>query len=246
MRELHLKPRCSGGAGVIQTATGLRLIRPPGPADHYRNAQLDDFGRRPGPPRALHAPYTLCLRARMSHRADRLIGTAGFGLWNYPWAWPPRMPQAVWFFFGAPPHDMPLAMNIPGHGWKAATVDTGRLAALAWLPIAPIIVPLLNLPPLYRRLWPRIQHAAGIAEALVPVDLTQWHDYEIHWGTKESVLRVDGTPILHAPSPRGPLSIVIWIDNQYAVVRPTGRLWWGLQPCDDAQWLEVVLSHGVV
>jgi len=237
----YLRPRCSGGAGVIQTATGLRLIRPPGPADRYRNAQLDDFGRRPGLARALWPPFTLRLRARASHPVTQLIGTAGFGLWSYPWAWPPRMPQAIWFFFGAAPHDMPLAMGIPGHGWKAAIIDTGRPAALTWLPLAPLIVPLLNLPPIYRRLWPSIQHAAGIAEAIVPQDIAQWHDYEIRWGVSESELLVDGQPILRAPSPRGPLSLVIWIDNQYAIVRPTGRLGWGVRACTEAQWLEVVL-----
>ncbi|MCS6889097.1 MAG: hypothetical protein NZQ09_12890 [Chloroflexus sp.] len=241
MPTAPLRPRCSGGAGVVRTATGLRLIRPPGPADRYRNAQLDDFGRRAGPPRALRAPYTLRLTARASHPAEHLIGTAGFGLWSYPWAWPPRMPQAVWFFFGAPPHNMPLALGIPGYGWKAATVDTGQPSALAWLPAAPVIVPLLNLPPLYRRLWPRIQRAAGIAEAVVNVDLSQWHEYEIRWGITESVLLVDGTIVLRAPSPRGPLSAVIWIDNQYAIITPTGRLGWGVRACDEAQWLEVVM-----
>lgn len=236
---MHLRPRCSGGAGVVRTTTGLRLIRPPGPANRYRNAQLDDFGRRAGPPRALRPPYTLRLRARTSHPAEQLVGTAGFGLWSYPWAWPPRMPQAVWFFFGAPPHDMPLALGVPGHGWKAAAIDAGRPAALAWLPAAPLVVPLLNLPPLYRRLWPPIQRAAGIAETIVNVDLSQWHDYDIHWGISESTLAVDGVIVLRAPSPRGPLSTVIWIDNQYAIVRPTGQLGWGLQACAEAQWLEV-------
>jgi hypothetical protein len=57
----------------------------------------------------------------------------------------------------------------------------------------------------------------------------------------ESELLVDGQPILRAPSPRGPLSLVIWIDNQYAIVRPTGRLGWGVRACTEEQWLEVVL-----
>ncbi len=238
---LRLRPRCSGGAGIIRTTTGLRLIRPPGPANRYRNAQLDDFGRRPGPPRALRRPYTLRLRARTSHPRDQLIGTAGFGLWSYPWAWPLRMPQAVWFFFGAPPHNMPLALDVPGYGWKAATVDTGNPAAWRWLPIAPLVVPLLNISPLYRRLWPRIQRAVGVAEAIIDVDLTAWHDYEIRWGITESVLLVDGAVVLRGPSPRGPLSIVIWIDNQYAIVRPTGQFGWGIQACSETQWLEIAV-----
>ncbi|ABY35887.1 MAG TPA: hypothetical protein DEF43_19265 [Chloroflexus aurantiacus] len=237
----RLRPRCSGGAGVIQTASGLRLLRPPGPANRYRNAQIDDFGQWPGNPRALQPPFTLRLRARTSHPADRLVGTAGFGLWSYPWAWPLRMPQAVWFFFGAPPHDMPLAIGIPGHGWKAAVVDTGRPAARKWIPLAPVIVPLLNIPPLYRRIWPCIQRDVGVAEAVISQDIAQWHEYEIRWGLHESELLVDGITVLRAPSPRGPLSIVIWIDNQYAIVRPTGQLGWGVRACNEAQWIEVAL-----
>ncbi len=239
MRRGLLRPRCSGGAGVARLATGLRLIRPPGPADRYRNAQLDDFGRQPAAPRALTLPVTMRLRARFSHPADRLVGTAGFGLWSYPWAWPPRMPQAIWFFFGAPPHDMPLAAGIPGHGWKAATIDTGAPAALPWLALAPLVAPLLHLPPLYRRLWPRIQRAARIAEAAINVDLTRWHDYEIRWHATASALLVDGHVALTAPAPRGPLSMVIWIDNQYAIARPTGQIGWGLHACAEPQWLEV-------
>ncbi|MGB9740007.1 MAG: hypothetical protein C0184_09265 [Chloroflexus aggregans] len=241
MASLPLLPRCSGGAGVVRLASGFRLIRPPGPANRYRNAQLDNVGRRPNAVRALRPPLTIRLVARASHPVGHLVGTAGFGLWSYPWAWPPRMPQAIWFFFGAPPHDMPLALGIPGYGWKAATIDTGRPAALGWLPAAPLIVPLLNVPPLYRRLWPRIQRAVGVAEAVVNVDLTRWHEYEIRWGTTLSELLVDGVVVLRAPSPRGPLSTVIWIDNQYTIVRPTGRLGWGLQACNEAQWLEVNL-----
>ncbi|WP_298815227.1 hypothetical protein [Chloroflexus sp.] len=241
MKELCLQPRCSGGAGIIRAATGLRLIRPPGPANRYRNAQLDDFGRRPGRARALVPPMTLRFQARFSHPADRLIGTAGFGLWSYPWARPPQMPRAVWFFFGAPPHDMRLAMDVPGYGWKAAMVDTGKPAALRWLSVAPLIVPLLNIPAFYRWLWPYIQRATGVAEAIIDVDLTQWHDYEIRWEPNESELLVDGAVALRGPSPRGPLSLVIWIDNQYAIVRPTGRLGWGVRACAEAQWLEIAV-----
>jgi hypothetical protein len=42
-----------------------------------------------------------------------------------------------------------------------------------------------------------------------------------------------------APSPRGPLGLVIWIDNQYLIVHPTGRLEHGILPLPHTQWLEI-------
>jgi hypothetical protein len=43
----------------------------------------------------------------------------------------------------------------------------------------------------------------------------------------------------HAPSPRGPLGFVMWLDNQYMVVTPWGRLGWGLLDEPGCQWMEV-------
>jgi hypothetical protein len=40
-------------------------------------------------------------------------------------------------------------------------------------------------------------------------------------------------------SPRGPLGLVIWIDNQYAAFTPQGRLAWGVLPDERPAWLEV-------
>ena len=49
----------------------------------------------------------------------------------------------------------------------------------------------------------------------------------------------DGQTILRAPSPRGPLGLVIWIDNQWMVATPEGRFGHGVLALDHAQWLEV-------
>ena len=51
---------------------------------------------------------------------------------------------------------------------------------------------------------------------------------------------VDEKPVLEeAPSPRGPLGFVMWLDNQYMVMTPWGRLGWGLLDIPGSQWMEV-------
>ncbi len=165
----------------------------------------------------------------------------GFGFWNYPIAFPPAPPRALWFFYQAPPGDLPLALGVAGWGcWKAATLDTGRARALALVPFAPLVVPLLNQQRLYRGLWPPIQWAVGAAEAPVHAPMDAWHDYEMVWGQHTSRFRVDERVVLaDAPSPRGPLCAVLWMDNQYLIVTPQGRLGWGLLDLEAPQWLEI-------
>ena len=68
-----------------------------------------------------HFPGTeLSLRARFSHPANTLKGTAGFGFWNAPFGDPtvrwPALPQATWFFFASEPNDLPFAESGPGQG----------------------------------------------------------------------------------------------------------------------------------
>jgi hypothetical protein len=238
-------PRNTGTAGVIRYPTGLRLVCPPDPGRSYQNAQIDDYGLVPARPLLHRPPLRLTLRARFSAPGG-LVGTAGFGFWNYPWAWPPALPQALWFFYGSPPHDMPLAVGVAGHGWKAATIDSGRASALAWLPLAPLVVPLLNLPGVNDRLWPPIQRAVGVAETLLPSELmADWHTYTIEWERHTCRLLVDGQAVIEQTSaPRGPLSFVAWIDNQYLILTPQGRVGWGLVRREDVQWME--LADGVM
>jgi hypothetical protein len=229
------------GMGQLEQCAGrLRLTVAAPCADRYSDAQIDDYQRRSIRPLGHRAPLRLRLRARFSAEASELRGTAGFGFWNYPSAWPPAPPRALWFFFGSPPHELPLAMGVPGHGWKAATIDTGRPRALTLLPIAPLLIPLLRQPALYRGLWPPIQRALGVAEVCLHTTMADWHEYEIVWGKRTSRLLVDGRTVLaDAPSPHGPMCLVIWIDNQYLVATPQGRLAWGLVATPQAQWLEL-------
>jgi hypothetical protein len=50
---------------------------------------------------------------------------------------------------------------------------------------------------------------------------------------------VDGAEVLCAPSPRGLLGFVVWIDNKWAVLRVDGRLGKGKLAFAEEQWLEI-------
>ncbi|MEZ4681241.1 MAG: hypothetical protein R2932_44205 [Caldilineaceae bacterium] len=233
------------GSGTLQsTAPWLRLINRPTTASDYSNAQLDDYQ---GLPRAafLHRPpLTLTLRARFSHNAGDLCGTTGFGFWNDPFGmtgsrWP-TLPRALWFFFSSPPSNMALAHAVPGPGWKAATIDAWRWPFFLLAPTTPIAMLLLRIPALYRRLWPIGQRAIAVHEALLLLDMTAWHDYKIEWAARHVRFWVDEQVVLHADqSPRGPLGLVIWKDNQAMSISPTHLPHHQLLFCAREQWLEI-------
>lgn len=166
----------------------------------------------------------------------------------------PALPRAIWFFYASPPSNIKLDVGAPGYGWKAATIDALRPAALLLAPLALPAALLMNLPSFYRRLWPPIQRAFKIREAMVEAEIgsepvaqhrsscatTEWRTYTIEWGIERARFLVDAAPILeNAPAPGGPLGFVMWLDNQYMVVTPWGRLGWGLLDVPGRQWMEV-------
>jgi hypothetical protein len=233
------------GQGALEPTDGtLRFVTLDATAQAYSDAQIDDYqglSRRRFPWRP---PLRLTVRARFSHPAGALRGTAGFGFWNDPFLMTglrlPTLPRAIWFFYGSPSSNMKLALEAPGHGWKAATIDALRPIAL---PLAPVAVPavlLMNAPSLYRKLWPPLQRAINVRERSVDVDMTAWHTYTLEWGVEEACFCVDGGSILdRAPAPRGPLGFVAWLDNQYMVITPWGRFSWGLLDAPGRQWMEI-------
>jgi hypothetical protein len=83
----------------------------------------------------------------------------------------------------------------------------------------------------------------AIAERLLTVSLTGWHSYVLEWQPHAATFFVDGQMVLEAPSPRGPLGLVIWLDNQYLVAHPSGRLRYGLVAKAEMQWLEIADLH---
>ena len=256
--DLH---RLEVGVGKLhQRGERLRLVNAPTSDSVYTNAQIDDYEglpRRdfPWQPRP-GQPVVLSLRARFSH--ERLAGTAGFGFWNDPSISgggthvkrAPALPKALWFFYASPESNLPLAMDVAGHGWKAQTFDAQRPLFYALAPAAPAGVLLMRVPQLYRRLWPMGQRALGVSEAMVGerasegnesgFRLSAWHDYRIEWGVERARFFVDEHPVLDCDtSPKGPLGLVIWLDNQAMVLTPQGRFRHAVVACEHEQWLEV-------
>ena len=252
------RPILSGAARIERRPGALRLSAGPSTPRVYTNAQLDDYHRLRPRDFPWRPPLLLRVRARASHAAwpaernappsdapSYLRGTSGFGFWNASptlAGGPPRPPEAVWFFAASPPSNMALTPGIPGYGWKAQVVHVQRPGALAAL-----------LPMAAAALWANISgderpaarwlnRLTGAREApLDPqtADLRDWHDYEIEWRPDTARFRVDGAEVFAVSAPpRGPLGFVIWIDNQYAIATPRGRLRFGALDTDE-QWLEL-------
>jgi hypothetical protein len=96
----------------------------------------------------------------------------------------------------------------------------------------------------YRRIWPFFQRTLKISEALLEIDVTAWQTYVMEWGTEwtrfGSVAEDGGRQqFLRAPSPQGPLGFVMWMDNQYLIATPWGKVRWGTLEIPQQQWLEV-------
>ncbi|MDY7040219.1 MAG: hypothetical protein SVX38_05085 [Chloroflexota bacterium] len=233
-----------GNGSLEPTNSTLRFFNTDTTSRRYSNAQIDDYQGLPRRRFPWRPPLTLTVRARFSHPAGQLRGTAGFGFWNDPFmmsgARLPTLPRALWFFYGSPPSNMKLDLHTPGFGWKAATIDALRPAALLLAPLAPLAVLLMNIRPIYRTVWPPIQQALSIREATIQTDMTEWHTYLIEWGVQRARCCVDGDTVLeNAPAPHGPLGFVMWLDNQYLAVTPWGRLRWGLLHTPGRRWMEV-------
>lgn len=253
----HWQMHSAGDGAIEPVANVLRLSKPYASEQRYSNAQIDDYQTLARRNFLWKPPLELTVRARFSHAGfdpsrpaaaqgvPTLRGTAGFGFWNDPFMMTPgtrrpTLPRAIWFFYSAPPSNMPLALDVPGCGWKAATVDAWRWPFFALAPTAPLAVPLMRIGPLYRRLWPVAQRAIGVCEARVEAPMAEWHTYCIRWEEKTAHFFVDGASVLQCSTPpRGPLGLVLWIDNQYMVVTPQGHFRSGLVASDAVEWMEI-------
>lgn len=183
---------------------------------------------------------TLSLRARAS--AASLPGTWGFGLWNDPFGlglgfggspWKiPALPNALWFFHAGPSNYLSLREDRPAHGFLGQVFCAPRFHPLLFIAAST----LLFAPRTARGLLRRVVEEDAAA---IHVDVTRWHNYRLEWNPRRSAFWVDEALVLEtALSPRPPLGLVLWIDNQFAAFPPDGKLRWGTLENPEA-WIEV-------
>lgn len=235
-----LESKHTTGASVLPIESGYRLTIPGDDKNRYKLAQLDDYAKFTRKRYPAHPPRTLSLRARAS--ADSIPGTWGFGLWNDPFGLSigyggksfhlPTLPNAIWFFHASQENYLSFG-NKPGNGFLAQAFRSpkfplGRLARVG------VTLPFSQTKA--RALMSKIVEEDGVR---LGVDVTEWHAYKFEWSPKRSAFWVDDALVLETSvSPRPPLGLVIWIDNQYATWRPDGKLGFGILENEEA-WLEV-------
>lgn len=245
--KLSMRTDVRGGGKIIQKKPSTWLLEiPPGSSNKYRLAQLVDYkglsrGKFPWRP-----PLNLNLRARAS--AKGTPGTWGFGFWNDPFGMTlvkgtevrlPTLPNTAWFFFASPQNYLSLRDDLPGYGQMAATFRSPGKLPLRLI-VSLLLIPMIILPPVAR--WMRRLVRSYVHQDTVEfnIDPTEWHQYEIEWRQNGVVFLLDGQ-ILNKVKvhPRGPLGLVVWIDNQYAGWSPEGRLRYGTLANDQAAWIEL-------
>lgn len=244
--------RVNGGR-VERDGNRFRLVLPPIGADAYADAQVDDYDH--GTPRRFpnRPPQRLAIRARFSHQA--LKGTAGFGFWNHPFSRAGGViepPCNVWFFYSSPESDLRVARGLPGHGFKAAMLNSsppGMMGGITRLPgVLRAASALLRLPGISRLILSAARTAVRAHETMLDVDSTLWHDYRLDWLEHEAHLAVDGRSVLRAPAPPGgPLGFVAWVDNYRATATgdaaPRGRNYeFAYVDVREEQWLEMIIA----
>jgi hypothetical protein len=242
---------CIGGGKLSYEDFKLRMAFESAQRGQYTDAQIDDYGDLPRSEFPWRPPLRMRVVARSSLPAatlrnneseGTLQGTAGFGFWNYPFSVKGdilTLPEAIWFFYASPPSNMSLIRGIPGWGWKAQVVHTMNLGSLiASVPLAATIASgLLTGKTRSAARW--MQKVAGAYEALLPVEMNEWHTYTLEWLRSEAFFWVDDALVLRSPqSPTRPLGFVAWLDNQYAVATPRGVLRFGTVS-SGPQWLEL-------
>ncbi len=238
---MNLQPRLSRDGDIKPIEGGWRLTIPNGPGHRYRLSQLDDHLRIPREAYAWRPPVTLTLRARIS--SESLPGTWGFGFWNDPFGFSfgpgdnffrlPTLPNAAWFFYASTRNYLSFRDELPAHGLLAQTFQSPRFHPL--LLRAGIAFPFTQKES--RRLLSRVINEDA---SKIKSDATQWHSYRLQWTETQTLFSVDGVRTLDTPlSPRPPLGLVVWLDNQYAAFTPQGKLSWGLEANPESAWLEV-------
>ena len=252
----------------IGRGSAYRLSIPPGKADQYRLAQLDDYTQVPRSRFPLHFPLSLSLSARAS--SDSIAGTWGFGLWNDPFGVSlgfggnpfrlPALPNALWFFGAAKESYLSFKDASASSAGFVIAQPSAANGFIAQAFRSPKFHPLLILAglalPFSRKLTRRIlgkvieeagvnlwshetqQQAVGVQSQ--GVDPTKWHRYKLDWREKRVHFEVDDVQVFESRvSPRPPLGLVIWLDNQYAAFTPEGKIGFGVLENTEPAWLEI-------
>ena len=225
-----------GGAGQ-----GYRLWLPAGAGDQYRLAQVDDYAKTPRSQFPLRFPLSLSLSARASSAS--VPGTWGFGFWNYPFGMSlgfggtgfrlPSLPNAVWFFGASKENYLSFRDDKPASGFLAQVFRSPAFH--------PLLIPAGLALPFFRRLTRRLMRKVIAEDEIrLSVDVTQWHRYRLDWREDRVSFEVDDAPVFESPvSPKPPLGLVIWIDNQYAAYTPEGKIGFGVLENPESAWLEI-------
>ena len=243
-----LKARQTPGSLVKEISSGIwHLETPSGVKGHYRLAQLDDYHTLPRSHFPWQPPLHLLVRARTS--AQDLPGTWGFGLWNDPFSLSlgfgggerrfPALPNAAWFFHASPPNYLSFRNDLPAQGFLASTFRAPNLPA-SLLALAAPLGALMVIPGAAQLGRWLLRQFVRQDACQIKTDLTDWHTYELDWQAGGVQMRLDGQLVLDTlVSPLGPLSLVLWIDNQYAALPPKGILAYGALPAPEPAWLEL-------
>jgi hypothetical protein len=208
---------------------------------------MDDYSHLPRGKFLYMPPVSLSVQARVS--SNNLPGTWGFGFWNVPFALGigikgsglrlPALPEAAWYFYGSPHNDLSFSSETPANGLMASVFSSVRIPPVLLpfgLPLLPFLLINRNARGL-RQLASRFIHEGFTC---LKVDFTQWHSYRLDWLFDSVVFRVDDE-VVHSNrlSPRPPLGLVIWIDNQYAAFSADGQMHMGTQENPVPAWLEI-------
>jgi hypothetical protein len=185
------------------------------------------------------------LQARAS--AKQLPGTWGFGFWNDPFGMNlgyggarllPALPDAAWFFFATEPNYLSFRDDLPATGALAAVFRASNVPLWMLAPLG-IAAPLLVIRWFSRMARRFVSALVTEDSAAHDLDSTTWHAFELNWGQDQVHFLVDGETVKQTRiSPRGPLGLVLWIDNQYAAWRPDGRLNYGTLETGPG-WIEI-------
>jgi len=177
----------------------------------------------------------------------------------------PALPNAIWFFHASEEnwlsfqgersggeqiqdgqgrtHRSAPTVNAAGNGFLAQAFRSPKIPSLVLaslgllsLPIALPILATRRTRKWLRWLAGRFVRDEGIR---LGVDQTQWHSYRLEWSPTRSAFWVDEALVFESPvSPRPPLGVVIWIDNQFARFTPEGEIGFGALK-NEAAWLEI-------